>query len=410
MGKPDQLQKALLRMQDALERVPRKPRELQRAAKGPRGLPAGAPLAVLALAFFAAAILTGNAAFFVPALILAAIGGAMALAPSMRQLMGAAPHPDRASVGMGAEISSSATLEPGSSVEMGATVGARAVVRSGAVVRMGATLHAGAIVEKDAVVSWGADIHEDAVVGEGAVVGAGCDVHEGARIPPRMRLMPGSDFRGAKEPSPPAIRPPERVRDPREERLQAACARLEAELRASPDQVRGFLGHSGETVATLRRACEEMLERERELRAESDPAALARLAEERVALERRMEAQPDVRIRTSLQGAIAAIDEQRRQRDQLRLGAERLDAEHTRLLYTLEGLGSQFVRLRSAGTDVGRAPQAELERGVEQLRAELDAITEALETVSMPRALAEAPATGAEESTRPPGRDRTTSG
>ncbi|HTO97738.1 MAG TPA: hypothetical protein VMK66_11890, partial [Myxococcales bacterium] len=106
-------------------------------------------------------------------------------------------------------------------------------------------------------------------------------------------------------------------------------------------------------------------------------------------------------IGQSLRGALSAIDDQRRQRDLLKLAADRLEAEHTRLLYTLEGLASQFLRLRTAGAQMEIEP-AERERALGQLRAELDAIADALEEVTraspegMPASLAEAPATGAD--------------
>ena len=66
-------------------------------------------------------------------------------------------------------------------------------------------------------------------------------------------------------------------------------------------------------------------------------------------------------------------------RELLHLGADRLQAEHTRLLYTLDGLASQFVRMRTAGAGAG---SAELEQSVLQLRAGIDAIADALEEVS----------------------------
>ncbi|MGZ6142530.1 MAG: hypothetical protein ACXWLM_04285, partial [Myxococcales bacterium] len=99
----------------------------------------------------------------------------------------------------------------------------------------------------------------------------------------------------------------------------------------------------------------------------------------------------------SLQGAIAAIDELKRQRELLRVGADQLQAEHARLVYTLEGLASQFVRLRTAGP--GAAP-AELEQGLGQLRDRLDAISVALEEVSR-----EAPAAMRELASGPPDQD-----
>ncbi|MGZ6125652.1 MAG: hypothetical protein ACXWLR_11875 [Myxococcales bacterium] len=172
------------------------------------------------------------------------------------------------------------------------------------------------------------------------------------------------------------------------------CDRLEVELKASPERVRAFLGGSEGTIGSLRRTCEDLVSRESELRAGADAAALARLDEERAALEKRSLQEKDELIAKSLRGALAAIDEQKLQREMLKLAADRLEAEHTRLLYTLQGLASQFVRLRTAGDARGREP-AEMERAVTQLRAELDAIADALDEVSratpagMPRELGE---------------------
>ena len=220
-------------------------------------------------------------------------------------------------------------------------------------------------------------------------------------MPSGMWLKPGTTF-GANT-SPGAISPPpKRVveADPRQARVAAVCDRLEKELRASPERVREFLGGSATTIATLRGTCEELARREREMRADADVAALARLQEERVALEKRIAKESDELIAKSLRGALSAIDEQKRQREMLKLAADRLEAEHTRLLYTLEGLASQFARLRSAGGQPGTSP-AELEQAVSQLRTELDAIADALEetTRASPsdlRGLAEPPATGGE--------------
>ena len=84
----------------------------------------------------------------------------------------------------------------------------------------------------------------------------------------------------------------------------------------------------------------------------------------------------------------------------LRVGADRLEAEQSRLVYTLEGLASQFVRLRSAGP--GAAP-AELQQGLAQLRDRIDAIADALEQVSR-----EAPAAMRELATGPANTDAST--
>ncbi len=122
--------------------------------------------------------------------------------------------------------------------------------------------------------------------------------------------------------------------------------------------------------------------REQALRTEVDLVALGRLDDEKRELEGRLATATDESLRRSLVGAVAAIEEQRRQRELLRLSADRLQAEHMRLVYTLEGLASQFVRLRTAGAEAGRVSAAGLEQGVRDLGAELDAIADALEQES----------------------------
>src|SRR5207244_1176707 len=121
-----------------------------------------------------------------------------------------------------------------------------------------------------------------------------------------------------------------------------------AELRDSPERVREFLGGSALTIASLRQTSLDLLRRERALRAETS----ASLDEERAALQKRLAATSDAQIRASLDGALAAIDDTRKQNELIKLSADRLEAESTRLLYTLEGLAAQFARLRGAGADV----------------------------------------------------------
>jgi carbonic anhydrase/acetyltransferase-like protein (isoleucine patch superfamily) len=367
---------------------------------------------VLAIVLFAAALKTGHSWLLVLAMAVAAAGGLLFLSPHARALLGFGASTTQAQVGLGATVASDALLEPGARVEMGATVGAGATVRSGGVVRMGATVANDAEIGNSAVVSWGATVGARAVLEEGAIVGAGAEVLAGARVPAGMWLKPGSTF-GANTSKAAISAPPKREveADPRQARVSAVCDRLESELRASPERVREFLGGSATTISSLRGTCEDLARRERELRADADAAALARLQEERGALEKRISGESDEQIRKSLRGALAAIDEQKRQRELLKLAADRLEAEHTRLLYTLEGLASQFARLRSAGAQAGTSP-ADLEQAVSQLRGELDAIADALEeTAHVPaaaanlRGLAEAPATGEERTPR--ARDRT---
>src|SRR5439155_15909317 len=114
-------------------------------------------------------------------------------------------------------------------------------------------------------------------------------------------------------------------------RAAAICDRLEQELRASPEHVRAFLGTSQETLASLRRTCEDLATREQAMREEAN---LTRLDEERAALEKRLAAESDPGLKQSLTGAIAAIEELKRQRELLRVGADRLEAEQSRLIYT----------------------------------------------------------------------------
>src|SRR5258705_266433 len=205
-----------------------------------------------------------------------------------------------------------------------------------------------------------------------AQIGMGASVASDAILEPGARVEMGADI-GAR-----------------------ALVRADAVLRAAPERVRECLGGSAETIASLRGTCEDLARRERELRAEASPSALQRLDEERAALEKRIAQAQDEQIRGSLGGALTAIAEQRKQRELLKLDPDRPDPERSRLLYTLEGLASQFVRMRTAGAQ-GRDP-VDLERSVGQLRQELDAIADALDEVTkarpemLLRELAEAPA------------------
>ena len=61
--------------------------------------------------------------------------------------------------------------------------------------------------------------------------------------------------------------------------------------------------------------------------------------------------------------------------------ADRLDAELTRLLWTVDGMGAQLVRLRTAGAEVGAAGDLEAARDVKKLQEEIGAIADALEEI-----------------------------
>lgn len=426
---PSTLDESLSRINTALSPGPPPPPARQ---DGPGAR--SAVLGVLGLALIIAGLETGHQLLLALGLLLAALGGGPFVLPQARRslalLQGGPPSKTRASISLGATISAGAVIEPGASVEMGAVVRRGAIVRAGSVVRMGAVISRDAIVEKGALVSWGAVVNRGAVVGEQAIVGAGAVVRRDARVAPGMRLSPGAIYAAGQGPTAAMSRAapstalaagtPHEVgndasgsaaaADPRDLRLAAVCERLEAELKSAPEQVRAFLGGSDRTIASLRRTCEDLSRRERAMREEQAPQAIAQLDQERAALQGRAAHERDPQLSQSLQGAVAAIDELKRQRELLRLGADRLQAEHTRLLYTLEGLASQFVRLRSAG---GAGGAGELEQGVLQLRAGIDAIAEALEEVSREapaalRELATAPDAGlAADAPNPPdGRSR----
>ncbi|MFL5343829.1 MAG: hypothetical protein ACJ8AT_03510 [Hyalangium sp.] len=395
------LEERLARINEALERT-------NQAAPTKAGAPVtpsqGTTTAALgtgafALTFLVLAIALGNPWLVLPALVFGIAAGFLLvqrrLSESSSPFERGLPHGQSMKgphIGMGATIASDAVLEPGAVVEMGATVGSGATIRAGAVVRMGATVMPHAVIESGAVVSWGATVHEGAVVGSNATVGAGSDIMPGARVPPNTWLMPGSDYHSpatdipgasTSAPSPQAEKPqPAKPVDPRESRIDTICDRLEVELRDAPESVRTFLGTSTETISALRRTCHDLLRRERALRDESSAEALARLDSEKSVLESRIAKTTDEVIRRSLQGAVAAIEEQKRQRETLQRNADRLDAEFTRLAYMLEGMAAQLVRLRSAAPQPGAATDPELEKSLVQLHREIEAIADALEHVS----------------------------
>jgi hypothetical protein len=287
-----------------------------------------------------------------------------------------------ARIGMGATVSGDATLAPGATVEMGATVEDGVVLQRDAVVRMGATVHARVVVEEGAVVGWGAEVGAGAVLGAKVIVGAGATVQAGARVPAGMRLLPGTTWTPGMGAS--GASPSPSPEDPRLTRIDAACRQIESELRQGRPHVRELLGTSGGAVTALRATCSALVQREHALRAESSDERLAFLDREREELERRLAAARDERVRQSLSGAVAAIDDQKRQRASLATRADRLDAELTRMQWTLDGMAAQLVRLRTAGDDVATPPSDEVLRSLGQLHDEIDAMADALEHVSEP--------------------------
>ncbi|MFP2910364.1 hypothetical protein ACLESD_36060 [Pyxidicoccus sp. 3LFB2] len=189
---------------------------------------------------------------------------------------------------------------------------------------------------------------------------------------------PGADVDPRSEPS------PDTDVDPRVAKVDALCAKLLAELSAGPAVLREVVHAPERTVEALRKGCHELARRERELRALSTPEESRRLESEREALFTRVSTEEDAVVRERLTGALAALDEQRRQRAELATAANRLEAEYTRLYYTLEGLYAQVLRVRSADTADEDVAGAGLRHSMEQLGAEVEAVTQALEEVHRP--------------------------
>jgi carbonic anhydrase/acetyltransferase-like protein (isoleucine patch superfamily) len=338
---------------------------------------------------FATAGVLATPWLFIPAGVLGLGSGVVFLVRTaigkMAKLDPGSQQPAR--IGMGAEVHTSSRIEAGAVVEMGATVEAGAVVKSGAVVRMGATIESNATVESGAVIGWGATVESGATVQRDASVGAGATVHRNAVLSAGGHLGAGGDLRASStvEPAAPwAISAEPRsatdsAADARERQLEALCDRLQAEFQKGSPTLRCFLSATESSVASLRSTCRDLLSRERKLRHEVSPELMARLESERAAIEQRIASAEDEQVRESLRRAAAAIDEQRNQRKLLARNADRLDAELTRLSWTLESVVAQLVQVHHAG---GTGTEPELERGLERLRNELTAVTEALESVN----------------------------
>jgi hypothetical protein len=118
------------------------------------------------------------------------------------------------------------------------------------------------------------------------------------------------------------------------------------------------------------------------LRAEGSPEALTRLEQEKSAIEARLALASDEQVRRSLSGAVTAIAAQQQQRRLLQNHADRLEAELTRLIWTVDGMGTELVHLRTAGAELHQGSTAEIARSVEQLQDEINNITQALEEVN----------------------------
>ena len=176
--------------------------------------------------------------------------------------------------------------------------------------------------------------------------------------------------------------------DPRVIRIQQLSDQLLADVASGPALFKGVIKHPKETIEGLRQACLAIARRERELRAALAAQDDTTLATERAHLAERVAAEPDAIVRDRLAAALRALDEQRTHRAEVATAASRLEAENTRILYTLESLHMQLLRARS--TDAG-APElgGKLRQSLEDLTHEVDAVAEALEWVEAPGRVAD---------------------
>jgi hypothetical protein len=170
--------------------------------------------------------------------------------------------------------------------------------------------------------------------------------------------------------------------DPRDQRVDAICDKILAELRASPETVKEIFRKPEETVAALRATCRDLTRRERDVRKFLAPEEDTRLAREREALAARVEGETDDVTKLRLASALSALDQQRAQRQDLAKSAARFDAEHTRISYTLESLYTQVVRMRSADAGSVDVAGAGLRRSLDLLSHEVNALADALEKVN----------------------------
>ncbi len=170
--------------------------------------------------------------------------------------------------------------------------------------------------------------------------------------------------------------------DARLARVDQLCDQLLADIQSAPPVLRTIVQRPEETVQALREGVHALERREREIRALARPEDDARLQSERESLQRRLAAEQDVVTRQRLGQAVEALDQQRGQRASLLTAASRLEAERTRLLYTLEGLHTQVLAVRStaeAGQEQAAADR--LRQSLDTLSSEVSAVAGALESV-----------------------------
>lgn len=175
---------------------------------------------------------------------------------------------------------------------------------------------------------------------------------------------------------PPAPAAP--VVDALEQRAREACARVRSELEKATPGVRDWVGDPKKVLEPLERTVAGLGERIRTLQALLAASSMERLQTEHSALVRRLDDAKDEGLRSSVMGALEALEKRRKQRGDLELARNRLEVEQQRVALVVEGLEGELLRLRIAGADRGQADVA-LTRAVEELGTQVGAVAEALE-------------------------------
>lgn len=192
-------------------------------------------------------------------------------------------------------------------------------------------------------------------------------------VRPAEKAQSGAEARAISMPTPSG--------DTRAQRVDLLCARLLQSFEHGPAVLREVVQQPERTVEALKRGCHELLRREAELRALQSPEEVRRLESERVTLAARVQREQDPVARERLEAALTLLDAQRAQRRELGTAADRLEAEYTRLYYTLENLHAQVLRARSADALAAEGSAVELRQSLERLGDEVDAVSSALEEV-----------------------------
>ncbi|MEO6324162.1 MAG: hypothetical protein ABIT01_01065 [Thermoanaerobaculia bacterium] len=164
-------------------------------------------------------------------------------------------------------------------------------------------------------------------------------------------------------------------------RVDDICRKMLAELKSAPALVRELLRKPEETVEALKAASHELARRERELRAAVTEEDAQRLQQERTGLEARVASETDDVVRGRLASALESLDAQLAHRRELGTLASRIEAEGTRILYSLENLRAKVLRASVADSASPDLAGEGLREGLEQLSREMDAVATALEEV-----------------------------